>query len=716
MTLKLCSWIVLTTFLVFPPLGSAQKPPYYTDWGPHSQACCMVSDAAGDVFVAGTALKPTAQNPNNLFASTTMTKLDVNNNVVYTYSFRGNGDQIPTGLAVDAQGNLFVAGYTKVASGFPLLNPLITKTPPDTSNTGFVSKLSPTGVLIFSTLLGGTNETRANALSLDAHGNVFVTGWTAAGDFPVTPNAYQRTGPINFLYTYAFLTELSNAGDRIVFSTYLGNSHVACTSGGLTCVGATGESTANTIAVAQDGTILVAGTTNSDQFPTTAGVWQTSCICTYTASTGFVSKFSPDGSMLLWSTFLGAKTQTRSFGGTGITRLAIGSDGSVLVAGETPNTDFPVTSGAFQTRFVGTIDRLFITKLNASGSALVFSTFLSGSNYENVFGLLLDSQANPWVTGVTYSSDFPTLPNSLRLGDSFVAELAADGTALLASMELPNGAAGQALTLDASGNQILLGAAGSVLRIPAGGVSGSAVLGFANAEGYSVSGHVAPGEFVSFYGTGLGPTPGLLGQLDSSGKIATQITGVQVLFGGIAAPLLYAGPTQINAIVPFEVAANSSVPVIVTTPSGSLPTLTLNIVDADPEISIGAYPSTPAGLASAAALNQDGSVNSTATPAPAGTVISLWATGVGPFTEVFPDGSIVGSDLPSLVLPVSVIFDGNTRNSQNGSILYAGAAPQLVAGVLQVNVRIPPNLGTGAHQVVFQVGTHTSDPVAVAVQ
>jgi uncharacterized protein (TIGR03437 family) len=278
---------------------------------------------------------------------------------------------------------------------------------------------------------------------------------------------------------------------------------------------------------------------------------------------------------------------------------------------------------------------------------------------------------------------------------------------------LPAGAAGTAVALDAAGNETLLGPAGALLRIPAGGPIGTSVLAQANAASYSASGLVAPGEIISLYGTGLGPTPGIAGQCDSTGKIATTLTGVQVLFDEVPAPLLYLGANQINAIIPFGVGRKASTSMRVISALSSSPPIDLTVVSSYPEIfTIAPLPPFPAvsQYAFAAALNTDGTINSQSNPARPGSALVLFATGPGAFAQELPDGAIVHLPLSQPILPVSVLFDG-----QPAQVLYAGAAPDLVAGALQVNVRVPESAAGSYHTVQLQVGGSISEVVQVAV-
>jgi len=233
---------------------------------------------------------------------------------------------------------------------------------------------------------------------------------------------------------------------------------------------------------------------------------------------------------------------------------------------------------------------------------------------------------------------------------------------------------------------------------------------------YSVSGIVAPGEIVSLYGTGLGPTTGAGARFDSTGRIATTLAGIQVVFDGTPAPLLYVSMNQINAIVPFEISGKDSTAVQVVSGLATSPPLKLSVGPSSPEIFFVPWlPPIPVNgfWSYAAALNQDGTINSPSNPAKPGSIVVLYVNGAGIFAPSLVDGSIVQPPLSQPVLPVSVLFIGSGIG-EPGEILYAGAAPGIVAGVLQVNVRLP-RIGTEDFLQV-RVGNSISDVVKIAVQ
>jgi uncharacterized protein (TIGR03437 family) len=240
-----------------------------------------------------------------------------------------------------------------------------------------------------------------------------------------------------------------------------------------------------------------------------------------------------------------------------------------------------------------------------------------------------------------------------------------------------------------------------VLQVRGSQVEGVAVFGIASAAGNRVKACVAPGEFVSLYGSRLGPSPGFGAILDSQGRIATRLAGVQVLFNGIPSPLLYASQGQVNALVPYGIAGNSSVTVQVTTTAGNSAAVSLCPRPAQPEV----FNSKGAALA----LNQDSTVNSPQNPAAPGSIVTIFASGAGGLNRSLPDGSIPGEPVGGPVLPVAV-----TLNNRSLEVAYAGNAPGLVVNLLQINLRLPQQGAAGQFQLA--IGGFFSDAFTLAVQ
>jgi uncharacterized protein (TIGR03437 family) len=233
-----------------------------------------------------------------------------------------------------------------------------------------------------------------------------------------------------------------------------------------------------------------------------------------------------------------------------------------------------------------------------------------------------------------------------------------------------------------------------------------------NGASYS-SGAIAPGEIVTIAGTALGPTTPLQTALDPSGKVATTLGGVQVLFNGFAAPLTYVSGTQINAVVPYEIAGQLSVFVAVRYQNITSVPYPATSTAAAP----GIFTLNASGTGPGAILNQDGTTNSPNRPALRGQTIALYVTGegqtlpagvTGKVTTVAPTGPLT----PQPILPVSVIVGG-----QPVPVRFYGEAPGFVSGVMQVNAQIPVNSITGDLPIEIVVGTsHSQTGVTVSVQ
>jgi uncharacterized protein (TIGR03437 family) len=218
---------------------------------------------------------------------------------------------------------------------------------------------------------------------------------------------------------------------------------------------------------------------------------------------------------------------------------------------------------------------------------------------------------------------------------------------------------------------------------------------------------VAPGELIAIYGNVIGPSAPAGLALDPSGKVATSLGGITVSFDGNLAPLLYASSGQINAIVPFEIAGQSTTAMSVSAPGGATFTVTLPVSTAAPAIFM------ISASGQGAILNSDLSVNSAGNPAARGTSISIYATGTGLLNPMVADGTIVaGANLPSSASPVTV-----TIGDQAATVGYQGAAPGLAAGVMQINAQVPTGVTPGnAVPVTISVGTSAAlNTVTMAV-
>ncbi|HSQ62827.1 MAG TPA: SBBP repeat-containing protein [Polyangiaceae bacterium] len=348
---------------------------------------------------------------------------------VFTYStyLGGSGAEAGNGagIAVDSAGSAYVTGQT-TSTDFPTAGAYQTTG----ASSAFVTKLNASGnALVYSTYLG-TNS-YGKGIAVDASGNAYVTGYTN-GTIP-TVNAFQGSSGVG-AYA-AFVTKLSATGSALTYSTYLGGS---------------GDNEARGIAVDGSGNAYVTGSTNATDFPVGGG-YRLYNSGSYDA---FVTKFTAAG-VVTYSGYLGGSNPDYGYG------IAVDGSGNAYVVGWTSSTNFP-TASAYKGTLSGGTDT-FVTKLNASGSALVYSTYLGGSAQDSGEGIAVDGSGSAYVAGFTYSTNFPTAgPFQATLSgtsDAFVTKLGAAGSALTYSTYLGgNGGDGAGgIAVDATGSAYVTG-------------------------------------------------------------------------------------------------------------------------------------------------------------------------------------------------------------------------------------------------------------------
>ena len=325
----------------------------------------------------------------------------------------GNGCDEIHSIAIDSSGNVYVAGYTH-SSDFPV-TPDVYDTGLNGNSDAFVSKFdSNLQHLLASTYLGGSGYDWANSIAINSGGNVYVAGSTSSADFPVTPGAYDTTWNGNT----AFVSKLDGNLQNLLASTFLGGSDT---------------DDVYSISIDSNGNVYVAGITFSLDFPVTEGAYDTSYNTGVNSCDAFVSKFDSNLENLLASTFLGGSNTDGAY------PISIDSNGNVYVAGHTSSSEFPTTSGAYDTTLDGEVDA-FVSKFDSNLQNLLASTYLGGSiTYEYVYSIAIDSSGNVYVAGITFSSDFPVTPGAYDTSwnggefDAFVSKFDGNLQNLLAS-------------------------------------------------------------------------------------------------------------------------------------------------------------------------------------------------------------------------------------------------------------------------------------------
>ena len=324
--------------------------------------------------------------------------------LVYSTYLGGSGYDVAYIGPTDQDGQVYAVGFTDSAD-YPTTRGAFQRTLRAPGLDGFVSKLNPSGSrLMFSTYLGGTGDDLAIDGTVDRSGNTYVTGFTSSTDFPVTRSAFQGTYGGGGADT--FVAKLNSKGSALVYATYLGG---------------TGFEAPSDLTVDSSGNAYVPGETDSQDFPTTAGAFQSSFAGGNVD--GFLTRLDPTGSRAAYSTYIGGS------GDDAAGAVRVDGSGNAVVPGVTDSTDFPTTPGALQSANAGGADA-FVIKLNRSGTKLLSSTYLGGTGDDgsNGSGVGLDKSGNAYVVGFTSSADFPTTAGAFQTSfagavDVFVAKL-----------------------------------------------------------------------------------------------------------------------------------------------------------------------------------------------------------------------------------------------------------------------------------------------------
>jgi hypothetical protein len=362
------------------------------------------------------------------------------------------GGEAGVAIAVDGHGSAYVTGYAAGSTDFPTSSGAFQGTFSGGGRDAFVAKLNPTGsALVYSTYLGGSSSDEGRGIAVDASGNAYVTGGTYSTDFPTTAGAFQTTCAGGFPVSPcgdAFVTKLNPNGSGLIYSTYLGGGSFDYGYG---------------IAVDKSESAYVTGSIRSADFPTTQNAFQTSFgggppDPYYGPPTDvFVTKLNRAGSGLIYSTYLGGDAEDRGVG------IAVDTSGNAYVAGHTNSTNFPTTAGAFQPVFAGGPWDAFVTKLDSTGSTLIYSTYLGSMGFDQAFAIAVDDRGHAYTTGRTASPYFPTVNAFQGFSgggfDAFVTKLDPTGCALVYSTYLggSSGEEADGIAVDLQGNAYVTG-------------------------------------------------------------------------------------------------------------------------------------------------------------------------------------------------------------------------------------------------------------------
>jgi uncharacterized protein (TIGR03437 family) len=629
--------LVLCSALAVPGIASAVSAAltYSTYLRDHFTPNAIAADPSGNLYLAGNVNAGTAASQSTVL----VVKLNPRaTGYVYVRYLGGSVNDYANAITVDSAGNAYVAGVT-ASPDFPVTAGGRLGTAPTTgAERSFVAKLDATGELVFSDLLGGSANSYAQAVAVNAAGQVLVSGTSVASGFPSTPGVYSVTDTAFAPY----LLELDPTGTRIVFAaTGIGGS---------------------AIALDPSGNIYVAGTTGSLAYPTTPGTYQPAfpvfqtciapCHGSFQGPNQYVTKLDPTGARLIYSTAVSGTGNTTNQG------LAVDSAGNVYLTGFA-GEGYPFTVPAPAPPLGPALAALatpalpFLTKLDPNGQKLLFSVPVGG------LGVKVDANGVAYVGGILglfsnydVAARLPALaslpagcalPNRTRGSSAYVSAVDPSGSVLHAefiggSTLTITGAALSGASLWIAGATSLpdfpfspnalaastlspnpvpgayLGAIDFSQPVPpAGAPQVGCMVDSANLE---PAGPIAPLQLLTILGTGLGPEKAEMAGDNST----TTLGGVSVTFGSEAAPLLYVSSSQINLAVPPLSLNSSDTEVQVTVNGVSSPRFRLPLTSANPGLFV--------EESFAVARNADGSRNSAVNPAPAGSVVSVFVNGL----------------------------------------------------------------------------------------
>ena len=553
---------------------------------------------------------------------------------------------------------------------------------------GFVAKVDAQGKVVYATLIGGGSEVypTPGGLLVDAAGEVVVSGQTIGGNFPNTPGAPFTSTDTNTF----FVLKLDASGGKLLAAI---------------------RGVGGRIAADDQGSIYVAGSQygGSTAIPITSGAFQsthTENACAGTGQVGmgcfyqYVTKLNATLSQIVYSTYV-----TGSWGAAPAA-ISVDAQRNVVLAGTTNSPDYPTTSNAFQPVYIANAPPPpntclfgcvvpppasgYMTKLNATGTGLIYSTFLSGTQADTIAFAAFTSRGNLLIGPgrIPRFSGSGGCPRQC-MPSAYETRLSLDGLAITAARMVP----GNALAYDPATGMLLAWTGADLIGFdPAAPPAPIAcILDAADLQPVT---SIAPGELLSIFSERLPFWGGI-----SYATFPTSLGGITVAFSGIAGPLLYVSTQQINVQAPYEIAGGAQATLTLntqetnTSDSRTLPVIARNPVAflttpayADLEkcdLVLLGYPPGPFPLA----FNSDGSPNTCLNPAVAGSVVRIFLAGLGVTVPAPVTGSV--NPNPGIPLNLPITFGGGLA----AAVVSAVALPGAISGVWQVDVRTPANRG-----------------------
>lgn len=671
--------------------------------------------------------------------------------LVYSTYIGGFALDVVNHLVLDAAGSAYLTGETR-SDNFP-----VTETAYQREKKGgadaFIAKLAPNGgSLVFSTYYGGDGIETGRGIAIDRTGAAYITGISGSSNLPVSFNGAQRTP---FLLPDAFAAKVDSIGTSLVYGTYIGGD---------------AEDQGNAIALDATGAAYIAGQTNSANYPR-INDGPLASEEPRGGFDGFVTRLSSGGNFLHFSTHYGGS------GTDAILAMATDARGRIWIAGTTDSANLPASTGALATRAPGAADG-FVALLSEINVTVSPGAVTLGPRESQQFTASVVNIANtavrwsifPEIGSITQTGLYTAPATFVGSPTITVSAISlADGTKIgqatltlvnritvtvsPASVNLLAGRSQQfsAIVTNAPNTAVTWSISPVIGTINQNGVytapatflaeatvtvratsvadtsrQATAIVnlvlpapapnpaitaeGITNAASFRsavATGGISPGELITIFGTNLGPETPVTLQLDGRGFVATRLAGTRVLFDGIPGPMIVTSAGQVSAVVPYGIEGQTSVAVSVEFDGRASAQIPVPVATASPAI----FTQNSTGSGAGSIIRQTGELITAASPAAPGEVLTLFGTGEGATTPAGVDGKPTASPLPLPKLPVKVVIDGFEYEP-----LYAGGAPGLVAGVLQVNFALPAG-NPGARRIRLKVGERLSpDTVTVTAR
>jgi uncharacterized protein (TIGR03437 family) len=671
---------LLTILSALSAHAAASSPTTTVTHLPNVQINAAKVDAAGNIYLVGAATTSAAS------GAAYIAKLRPDGTSLYAVSLGGNGSSTSaaTTLDLDSAGDVYVSGTT-TAADFPVSGGQA----PSPGSTAFAAKLDAKGNVLYSTLIGGNTTTAPRSIVINSKGELVVSG--------------QQTAPTNVVSL--FLLKLSADGTQVVS----GPPGI----GGLVAVDA--QDDIYVAGVPPFGATDPASTPGAFQ-----GVPPTSyCGCPFLnfvcGGDQFVASVTPDLGRTRFLTYVTAHYGARP------AYMALDAQGNVLLAGTTSAPGYPTTSASYQPTYSAlnkivltcgppvpmevTSPAGYVTLLKGDGSGLIYSTFFSGSNSDNLTFATLTG-AGIYLGGQAGSVDLPGFDGAVPsacVPVGFVTRMTLDGSAVSASHTPP----GTPLAYDSTSGTLLLASGSDLIRFdPTQPTSIACVLDSADMRPVST---VAPGELLTMFGRfryfGTDPVTTVLTPVNGVFPVTSQSLGIAA--NQTPSPLLYISEPQVNFQAPYEIAGSSQANLTLTytdvngnqiSDSRTLPVAASNPV---------AFLSQPYNFSqnSPLALNADGTANSLTNPATAESVVTMFIDGLGVGGPTPTTGSVNPSPAAPLNIPVVIVpVCGGTFCNPAPTLVSASSLPGSISGVIQVQLLTPANVHpSSAYRVVFSL-------------